>query len=92
MTPRGGEAVYKSEGHPFVRSQNIGLGHLILDDIAYIDEEQGNKPYTMPGELEYLQFNIETGKKLLIYNLYNFQFETFIKGIQTLTGKLLETK
>lgn len=65
----------------------------ILDiGFAYIDEEQGNKPYTMPGELEYLQFNIETGKKLLIYNLYNFQFETFIKGIQTLTGKLLETK
>ena len=39
MTPRGGEAVYKSEGHPFVRSQNVGLGHLILDDIAYIDED-----------------------------------------------------
>ena len=39
VTPRGGEAVYKSEGHPFVRSQNVGLGYLILDDIAYIDEE-----------------------------------------------------
>ena len=39
VTPRGGEAVYKSEGHPFVRSQNVGLGHLILDDIAYIDED-----------------------------------------------------
>ena len=38
VTPRGGESVYKSEGHPFVRSQNVGLGHLILDDIAYIDE------------------------------------------------------
>ena len=39
VTPRGGEAVYKSEGHPFVRSQNVGWGHLILGDIAYIDEE-----------------------------------------------------
>ena len=39
MTPRGGESVYKTEGHPFVRSQNVGFGHLLLDDIAFIDEE-----------------------------------------------------
>ena len=39
VTPRGGESVYKTDGHPFVRSQNVGLGHLILDDIAFIDEE-----------------------------------------------------
>ena len=29
VTPRGGEAVYKTEGHPFVRSQNVGLGNLL---------------------------------------------------------------
>ena len=34
VTPRGGESVYKMDGHPFVRSQNVGLGHLILNDIA----------------------------------------------------------
>ena len=39
VTPRGGESVYKTEGHPFVRSQNVGFGHLLLDDIAFIDEE-----------------------------------------------------
>ena len=39
VTPRGGEAVYKTEGHPFVRSQNVGLGNLLLYDIAFIDEE-----------------------------------------------------
>ena len=39
VTPRGGEAVYKTVGHPFVRSQNVGLGNLLLDDIAFIDEE-----------------------------------------------------
>ena len=39
VTPRGGEAVYKTEGHPFVRSQNVGLGNLLRDDIAFIDEE-----------------------------------------------------
>lgn len=37
ITPTGGERVYRSEGRPFVRSQNIGWGSLILDDIAYID-------------------------------------------------------
>ena len=26
VTPKGGETVYKKEGHPFVRSQNVGLG------------------------------------------------------------------
>ena len=30
VTPRGGESVYKMDGHSFVRSQNVGLGHLIL--------------------------------------------------------------
>ncbi len=39
VTPKGGESVYKTEGHPFVRSQNVGFGHLLLDDIAFIDEE-----------------------------------------------------
>jgi len=39
ITPKGGEKNYKSKGRPFVRSQNVGWGCLILDDIAYIDEE-----------------------------------------------------
>ena len=38
VTPRGGEAVYKTKGHFFIRSQNVGWGHLIIDDVAYIDE------------------------------------------------------
>ena len=37
-TPKGGNAVYTTSGHYFVRSQNVGMGHLILNDIAYIDE------------------------------------------------------
>lgn len=37
-TPLGGEANYKKRGRPFIRSQNIGWGYLILDDVAYIDE------------------------------------------------------
>uniref|UniRef100_E6QTA3 Type I restriction modification DNA specificity domain-containing protein n=1 Tax=mine drainage metagenome TaxID=410659 RepID=E6QTA3_9ZZZZ len=37
ITPTGGERVYKNEGRPFLRSQNVGWGHLLLDDIAFID-------------------------------------------------------
>ena len=32
-TPKGGNAVYTSVGHCFVRSQTVGMGYLILDDI-----------------------------------------------------------
>lgn len=38
ITPTGGERVYKKEGRPFLRSQNVGWGSLILDDIAFIDD------------------------------------------------------
>lgn len=37
ITPTGGETVYKKDGRPLVRSQNIGWGRLLLDDIAFID-------------------------------------------------------
>lgn len=39
ITPLGGDKNYKTEGRPFVRSQNIGWGELILGDVAFIDEE-----------------------------------------------------
>lgn len=39
VTPTGGARVYKQEGRPFLRSQNIGWGILLLDDLAYIDDE-----------------------------------------------------
>jgi type I restriction enzyme, S subunit len=39
ITPSGGVTVYKEDGRPLVRSQNIGWGNLLLDDIAYIDDE-----------------------------------------------------
>lgn len=38
-TPTGGEKVYKQNGRPFVRSQNVGWGKLILDDLAFIDDQ-----------------------------------------------------
>ncbi len=39
ITPTGGDKNYKPSGRPFVRSQNVGWGILLLDDVAYIDEE-----------------------------------------------------
>ena len=39
ITPRGGSTVYKDYGRPFVRSQNIGWGHLLLNEIRFIDDE-----------------------------------------------------
>lgn len=39
ITPLGGEKNYKTEGRPFVRSQNVGWGELILNDVAFIGEE-----------------------------------------------------
>ena len=58
VTPRGGKAVYKSEGHPFVRSQNVGLGHLILDDITYIDEYTHQRQKSTELQLDDVLLNI----------------------------------
>lgn len=38
ITPTGGHRVYRDHGRPFVRSQNVGWGSLLLDDVAFIDE------------------------------------------------------
>ena len=38
VTPTGGERVYKKEGRPFLRSQNVGWGNLLLEDVAFIDD------------------------------------------------------
>jgi len=37
ITPTGGQRVYKQSGLPFVRSQNVGWGRLILDDLVFLD-------------------------------------------------------
>ncbi len=39
VTPLGGETVYKKNGKPFVRSQNVGWGIFLIQNIAFIDEE-----------------------------------------------------
>ncbi len=39
ITPTGGDKNYKTKGRPFIRSQNVGWGKLLLNDVAYIDEE-----------------------------------------------------
>jgi type I restriction enzyme S subunit len=39
ITPTGGDANYKKHGRPFVRSQNVGWGRLLLDDLAFIEDK-----------------------------------------------------
>lgn len=39
ITPNGGDKHYVKAGRPFIRSQNVGWGELLLDDVAYIDEK-----------------------------------------------------
>ena len=39
VTPRVGDRNYIKQGRPFIRSQNVGWGELILDDIVFISEE-----------------------------------------------------
>ena len=39
ITPKGGDKNYRKAGRPFVRSQNVGWGCLILDNVVYIDED-----------------------------------------------------
>lgn len=38
ITPKGGSAVYQSEGIPFIRSQNVYPDGLRIDDIAFISD------------------------------------------------------
>ncbi|MCF8346092.1 MAG: restriction endonuclease subunit S [Bacteroidales bacterium] len=39
ITPRGGSTVYKNEGIPLIRSQNVKFEGLDLKDVAYISNE-----------------------------------------------------
>ena len=39
ITPRGGASNYRESGRPFIRSQNVSWGSLLLDDVVYIDEK-----------------------------------------------------
>lgn len=43
ITPRGGSLVYSTKGHPFIRSQNVGWGNFIMDDIVYISDQLHQK-------------------------------------------------
>src|SRR5260370_6580778 len=58
ITPTGGEKVYRKEGRPFVRSQNVGWGHLLLDDIAFINEETHSSFFATEIKLNDVLLNI----------------------------------
>lgn len=58
ITPAGGEKVYKKEGRLFLRSQNVGWGTLLLDDVAFIDEETHDSFKSTELKLEDVLLNI----------------------------------
>ncbi|WP_285710127.1 restriction endonuclease subunit S [Erythrobacter oryzae] len=39
ITPKGGNSAYSLSGRPFMRSQNVGWGELLLENVAFIAEE-----------------------------------------------------
>jgi type I restriction enzyme S subunit len=57
-TPLGGQSVYKISGRPFVRSQNVGWGILLLENIAFIDEETHQNSINTEIEIEDVLLNI----------------------------------
>jgi type I restriction enzyme S subunit len=58
VTPLGGETKYKKNGRPFVRSQNVGWGILLLKDIAFIDEKTHLESIGTEIELDDVLLNI----------------------------------
>ncbi len=42
-TPSGGDASYKAEGIPLIRSLNVHDGEFVYKNLAYIDDEQAEK-------------------------------------------------
>ncbi|MEI9918979.1 MAG: restriction endonuclease subunit S [Bacteroidota bacterium] len=58
ITPLGGESNYKKKGRPFVRSQNVGWGAFLLEDVAFIDEETHNDSISTEIEFEDVLLNI----------------------------------
>jgi type I restriction enzyme S subunit len=57
-TPLGGESVYKKVGRPFVRSQNVGWGIFLLENIAFIDEETHQNSINTEIQFEDVLLNI----------------------------------
>jgi len=57
-TPLGGSKVYTTKGHPFIRSQNIGWGRLLLEDIAYIPDDIHNSMNSTELQLNDVLLNI----------------------------------
>ena len=58
VTPLGGESVYKKKGRPFVRSQNVGWGIFLLENVAFIDEETHQGSISTEIKIEDVLLNI----------------------------------
>ncbi len=75
-TPKGGQAAYKTEGIPLVRSMNIHSTFIKYDDLAFIDEAQAEKLKNVIIDLDDVLLNI-TGASIGRVNLAP---ESFVGG------------
>ena len=60
-TPKGGKEVYKEQGIPFLRSQNVWNEGLELSDVAFIEEATHEKMSGTKVQANDLLFNITGG-------------------------------
>lgn len=60
-TPKGGKEVYKEQGIPFLRSQNVWNEGLELSDVAFIEEATHDKMSGTKVQANDLLFNITGG-------------------------------
>ncbi len=57
-TPRGGEAVYKESGVPFIRSMNVHFGGFKTDGLVYIDATEAERLANVSVEADDVLLNI----------------------------------
>ena len=66
----------------------LSIAYSYYDENNVIDDAATE----IPIELNCLQFNPQNNIQLMIYSQYNFSIESFIEGIEKLTGETIQTK
>ncbi len=69
---RGWAKYYAEKGDIFLRIQNVGIGHLLLDDLAYVqppDSAEGRRTSVRPGDL-LLSITADLGRTAVIPQVF----------------------
>lgn len=96
ITPKGGEATYKAQGIPLIRSQNVLVNQLDLSDVAFIDNEQHEKmsgSKVLPGDVLLNITGASIGRSCVVPNNVDEanvnQHVCIIRLKKTIDGRLL---